>query len=581
MQTNQEATSALSKADEQAIVARLEALLRRFRGSIFNFILDNWGLVPQPVKPAFRRRWLEAQLSEGAEWEKIKTQITGDWFGDPYDEENRGGDWKWFEFEKGKHIAWEQVVILMGIDKAIAGKASRTLSIRSGHGIGKSSTCAWIILWFLFCYISKVPVTAPTSHQMHDVLWTELSSWIGRMSEEFRAMYEWSNDYVRMSINPEEWFARARTSTKENTEAIAGIHADHVCIVVDEASGVPEQVFNAAEGALTSGSVLVILISNPTRIDGYFYDTHHKNKATWQLFAFNSEEAPLVDRSFIALKARHGVDSDEYKIRVKGIFASESSMDTSGYIQLINEKKVTVILRTKEPPRLIGRKILSVDPSGEGKNKTTFVIRDQFTAYLAYQLEGTNEKEIAHHVLTLIDEFNLTGDDVVIDGFGIGARIGQIIAVETKGKVNVYTVLTGTHPVVEESMNRQYFRRRELEMDNDGTDLYLNLRAVGCFRAQQWLYAGGTIIDTDLQSGPFLTQLLDLAYMRSMQGNKRQIMGKKDMLKKGIQSPDIADAFTNSFLLEQETGIQDPEERDDIIRRNRAKKARFDPFKSL
>jgi len=82
----------------------------------------------------------------------------------------------------------------------------------------------------------KVPATAPTQNQMYDVLWAEIAMWLGKMPEEAKNQYEWSKDHIRMTESPENWFARARTATKENPEALSGIHADFIMQVIDEAS---------------------------------------------------------------------------------------------------------------------------------------------------------------------------------------------------------------------------------------------------------------------------------------------------------------------------------------------------------
>ena len=107
---------------------------------------------------------------------------------------------------------------------------------------------------------------------MYDVLWKELVKWLKLMPEQIQGLYEWSNTYIRVKERPETWFARAKTARKEAPEALAGVHGDYVMFVIDEASGVPEEIFNTAEGALTSSDILVIMISNPTRLIGYFYE---------------------------------------------------------------------------------------------------------------------------------------------------------------------------------------------------------------------------------------------------------------------------------------------------------------------
>ena len=549
----------MEKLSYEQIIARTAL----YRPQIRTFVKDMWGLEPQPPKPQYKEAFETICRKTGDDWEEAKKTVKADWFGDPVNTGRRDLEWKWFNFEKGKHYSWQQNLILIGVEKAIQGDASRLISVVSGHGIGKSATCAWIIIWFLYCFQeSQVPVTAPTSHQMHDVLWKELSIWIKKISvEKVRELYDWTSDYVRIIYSPESWFARARTSTKENTEAIAGVHADHVCIVVDEASGVPQQVFDTAEGALTSGNVFVFLISNGTQTMGYFYDTHHIASKDWQNYAFDGEESPLVDRSFIALKAKHGFESDEYKIRVKGKFPGESQMDDSGYLQLIPEGKIIVRPVSAELP-FIGRKILGIDPSGEGKDSATYVIRDRFKAQKVFERHITNDREIAEDALTLIDRYKIAPRDVVVGAFGAGGDVGKEMAIATannkNGPFEIYTVFEGNTPQKEEEYNYHFFERKPDEITNpEGRpdkfiDIFMNLRALMYFRAARWLIKGGQLVDFSVDNSPFVRELLMIRYKRSLQGNKIQLMSKKEMSKLKIPSPNIADAFALTFLRDLE-----------------------------
>lgn len=538
------------------------------RASIRAFIKDVWGLEPQPVKPAYAAKWFDVTLASHETWERLKQEIGPEWFGDWNEREQR---WDWYAFERGKHYSWQQNLILMGIEKAVAGDARYRLSVRSGHGIGKSAVCAWIILWYLYCFReSQVPVTAPTSAQMHDVLWKELSIWILRMrSKDIRDLYEWSTQYIRITHNPEAWFARARTSTKENTEAIAGVHADNVCIVVDEASGVPEQVFTAAQGALTSGNTLIVMISNPTRTTGYFFDSHHRNAADWQLFAFDCEHSPLVDRQYVQdMEAQHGRDSEEFGIRVSGKFPGEGVMDDSGYLQLMPREKLTVRVRS-EYDAFIGRKRLGIDPAGEGKDKATFVLRDRFASTLLAELATSNPKQIAERALTFVERYKLNGSDVVIDAFGVGADVGKEIAVATKGRVNPYTVLVGNAPKDEEAYNAHLFARLESEVQNpeddpaEWVDMYLNLRALMFFRMRAWFYGGGAWLDpSSVDKSKLANEVVMIRYKRTLQGNRIQLMSKKEMLKLRIPSPNIADALALTFLPTEGEREETEEERE-------------------
>lgn len=501
----------------------------RLQASSLYFVEFMWGLVPQPVKEQHRES-LEAILKlEGDDWEDAKKEISSHWFG---------------AFEKGKHVTWQQFLVLKGIDKAMAGKARKKVSIASGHGIGKSAMVSWVILWFLFChYDAQVPCTAPTADQMYDVLWKELSLWINRMPDNVKAKYDWATDHIRMTESPNTWFARAKTSSKENSEALAGVHSDNVLTVADEASGVEEQIFNTAEGSWTSGNILVLLISNPTRINGYFYDTHHKLKKTWQCFRFSSIESPVVDSDYEAkIAERHGRDSAEYGIRVLGVFPKEDSMDDSGYVSLLTEKNINEI--PSEGVVFSGVSIMGVDPAGDGKDKTSWLIRDNFKAMKITEERKSNPKTIAEKTLTLMTEYNIKMEDVVVDSFGVGADVGKEIALATNGKVSVTTVNVG----------------EPCDSDED-KELYLNKRAEYYWKAKKWLHAGGEIVENK----NFKEELLEQKYKRNLRG-KIQIMPKVDMKKKyGYDSPNDADAFSLTFAREitQDTTSYDDHYDDD------------------
>lgn len=205
--------------------------------SPINFIEFMWNIVPQPLKSQYATQMKLGQMLEHDEWQAFVSSVKEDWF-EP--------------FVKGEHITWQQWLILLCVEKAIRKKAPHKISVVSGHGVGKTATESWILLWYLYCHpLAQVPCTAPTSAQMFDILWKEVKIWLDKMPEEYSSQFEWTSDHVRIKESPETWFARAKTASKENTEALAGVHGDFVCMLVDEGSGVEEAVYNTAAGALT------------------------------------------------------------------------------------------------------------------------------------------------------------------------------------------------------------------------------------------------------------------------------------------------------------------------------------------
>lgn len=116
---------------------------------------------------------------------------------------------------------------------------NRMTSIRSGHGIGKSTVLSWLIIWFMCTRpFPKIPCTAPTKHQLHDILWAEIAKWL---NPTLKTEIEWTQEKLYMKAYPENWFAVPRTATLP--DALQGFHADHLLYIIDEASGVKDIVF--------------------------------------------------------------------------------------------------------------------------------------------------------------------------------------------------------------------------------------------------------------------------------------------------------------------------------------------------
>jgi len=419
-------------------------------------------------------------------------------------------------FVKGKHITKQQEQLIQAVKDAVNEKGKKRISVRSGHGVGKSCCLSWLIIWFLFCYPdSQVPCTAPTSEQMHDVLWKELSKWLDLLPGPVKEHFEWTRGYLRILDKPDTWFARAKTARKEAPEALAGVHGDYVFFNIDEGSGVPEEIFNTAEGALTEKNALVVMISNPTRTIGYFYDSHNKDKDNWQCLHFNSEESPLVDKEFVErITSKHGKDSDEYRIRVLGEFPKIDAIDDKGYIPLL----VPTDLRFALEDMMFGIKRLGVDPAGEGKNKTAWVVRDRGKAKIICQEEISDIHSITQKTLSIMTMMGIEASNVFVDNFGIGANVSQEMAM---AGYRINSVNVG-------------------EQAND-SERYINKRAESFWRLREWILHGGELIGNKNWQ-----ELLNIRYRRELSG-KIKIISKKEMSDLGYKSPDFADALMLTF----------------------------------
>ena len=118
---------------------------------------------------------------------------------------------------------------------------------------------------------------------------------------------------------PEEWFAVARTASKP--DALQGFHAEHILYVIDEASGVKDEVFEPILGAMSTKGARLLMCGNPTRITGFFYDSHHKSRPLYNAMHIDGRDSSRVDQEFIdRIVDMFGEDSDVFRVRVAGDF---------------------------------------------------------------------------------------------------------------------------------------------------------------------------------------------------------------------------------------------------------------------
>lgn len=456
-----------------------------------------WNLTPQPVKEEYKE-FVDLCVVSG-QFDQLKAVH--------------------FErFIKGRHITWQQWLVVLAVERAIK-YGSNKISVVAGHGIGKDMIVSLLTIWFLFCHLdAQVGATAPTSEQLHDILWKEISLWMGKMPGELKELFEWQTGYIRVKERAETWFARARTARKEAPEAIAGLHGDHVMIIGDEASGIPDEIYRSAEGSMTGPNVLVILIGNGVRSEGYFYDTHHNDKANWQTFAFSSEDSPVVAEGYIErMEAKYGRESDEFKIRVAGGFPASEQMDEQGWIPLLADDDVRL---GNSALGWGGRRVMAVDPAGDGDDRTIWLVRDNFHARVVASELTSTDKSIALKTSELQRELNIDWADIVVDNFGAGANVAREMLL-LDHSAEVLAINWGE--------------------DADDPEIYLNKRAECCFAGREWLIAGGEIIGDEVKR-----DIMAYQYRKTLSG-KKQILEKPKLKRRLGRSPDRGDAFFMTF----------------------------------
>lgn len=209
----------------------------------------------------------------------------------------------------------------------------RRVAVRSCHGVGKTAVAAWVLLWFHDVFTdSRIISTAPTFEPgVKDLLWREVrkahSDQIGGKLLD-----------TRLERAP-LWFAAGYST--DQPERFSGHHAGPLLLIVDEASGVHEAIYEASEGYLTSENAKVLLIGNPTRKSGTFYRAFHRQRAGWKTIHISAYDAPCFTGEHVSDVAREklvsrrwveehrdpatgwGEDSPEFQVRVLGEFPAQ------------------------------------------------------------------------------------------------------------------------------------------------------------------------------------------------------------------------------------------------------------------
>ena len=303
-------------------------------------------------------------------------------------------------------------------------------SVRSGHGVGKSAVEAWAILWFLRTRaFPKVPCTAPTQHQLYDILWAEVSKWMRYMDRLQPGAADglvWTKERVYSQKYPEEWFAVARTAS--SPDALQGFHADDVLYIIDEASGVSDEIFESILGALSGDGAKLLMCGNPTQLSGFFYESHNKNRASYNALHIDGRESGRVSKEYVRrIINMYGEDSDVFRVRVAGEFPLAG--DNIFIPMPLLEKSIQTEYRELDTPAQIH---IGCDVARFGSDKTVITYRTDEKCVIQKKINGQDTMKTVDNIvelgLWLINRYRLTRESsfmipVKVDDSGVGGGV--------------------------------------------------------------------------------------------------------------------------------------------------------------
>jgi hypothetical protein len=418
--------------------------------------------------------------------------------------------------------AWQKELLIDIENGLLTPNQAIQLAIASGHGIGKSALVSIIILWGLCTFTdTKGVVTANTESQLKTKTWAELAKWyrlcICKHWFKFTATAIFSVD----EEHEKTWRVDMIPWSERNTEAFAGLHnkSKRIILIFDEASAIPDSIWEVAEGALTDSEteILWFAFGNPTRNTGRFRECFSKYKHRWIHKQIDSRSISFTNKSQISKWVEdYGENSDFVKVRVRGEFPSigDRQFIPSDYVDQARERISLESAYAHAPS------IIALDPAWDGGDEVAIVWRQgNNSSILATYKENTDDFLLAQRLATFEEKKN--ADAVFIDfGFGTG----------------VY------------SAGKQLGRKWVLvQFGGASSELqYLNKRTQMWGQMKNWLRDGGIIPDNAALAQELVAPEY---YIVETGGNagKQALEKKADMKKRGLGSPNIADALALTF----------------------------------
>lgn len=401
------------------------------------------------------------------------------------------------------------------------------LAMKAAKGVGKSTILAWCIWNFIATRPHpKIAVTSISADNLSDGLWSELSKWQQR-SDFLKNMFTWTKTRVSANDAPETWWISARTWAKaadksQQANTLAGLHADYLLFVLDEAGGIPDAVMAAAEAGLSTGKETKIMMAgNPTHLEGPLYRACTLERHLWWVAEITADpndpkRSPRVDINWAKQQIdKYGADNPWVLVNVFGRFPP-ASINT-----LLGPDDVTQAMARgyQEDKYNFAQKRLGIDVARFGDDRTIIFPRQGLRAFKPTEMRGARSNEIAARIIKGKAKWE-SEVEFIDDSGGYGSGVID------------FMLQSGHAPYPVNFAGKALDSR------------YHNIRAEMWFKMAEWVKRGGM-----LPKVPELVRELTVpTYTFTSSG--KFLIEPKDQIKERLQfSPDLADALCLTFAL--------------------------------
>jgi hypothetical protein len=395
-------------------------------------------------------------------------------------------------------------------------------AISSGHGIGKSTLAGMLTNWIISTRPMSVgTVTANTFTQLTTKTWPAITKW-ARLSLTSH-WFTIGAEKIAAKAAPDSWFVVAQTCRKENSEAFHGQHAARSTswYLFDEASAVPDEIWNAAEGGLTDGEPMIFAWGNPTRNQGKFHRiVFGSERDRWKQRIIDSRDTRFANKELIKEWIEDwGEDSDFVRIRVRGI------APRAGDFQFIDNERVWEAQRRQVTTFPDDPLVAGFDVSGGGAAWNVIAFR-----------RGLDARSVA--------PIRIPGEFTRGERGPMLAKLAEILNDRRPShKVAMMFVDSAFGaPYVERLKGMGFTNVQEVNFGANSPDRHqANMRAYMWNKMRDWLEHGAIVSDIVLEN--------DLTAPGADRNRRDQLVleSKQDLMKRGIASPDNGDALALTF----------------------------------
>jgi phage terminase large subunit len=414
----------------------------------------------------------------------------------------------------------------------------KRVAVRSGHKVSKSHTAAILALWF-YCSFddARVVMTCVTARQVDEILWRETKKLHARALLPIDGE---PKDLARSGLDG-EGFRQIRGFTAKESEAVAGISGANILYLPDEASGIPDAIFEAIEGNRAGGARLA-MFSNPTQTEGEFFEAFESKKDFYKTIHVSSEESPnvlagrevipgLAGREWVEEKKREwGVDSALYQVRVRGNFVRHDTKRIFS-LHLIGEAE-----KRWHETSAVGRLFIGLDPagSGAGGDESAFAVRRGQKVEELVAMRALTPAAHLVHLLGLIGKHRSKREQpavVVLDATGdVGTKV--------RDEFRAHVARSPADFVLVEVDVSRYAYREPLVYKYVRDEVLENLR--------RWMADGGAIPEDAKLAKELHAPLFDKAGSYGPDYNRLKATHKDKLRQQLGRSPDRLDAVALS-----------------------------------